>query len=113
MSSEFDRRMARMVFQRLEKKDEADRFNEKKFSQVLYPLLAEEGVVRESWPFHWREVSRLVKGRIRRASQKFAANDPRRRAEEEELRRQIRNEENQQYWNELAEECNYTVCPID
>ena len=79
-TTEFQQKLAQEVFERLQNMNAANEFEPRRYSRILYPLLAREEVLREAWPYHWRRIKPLVQGRIYRLNQarmrEFARNDP-------------------------------------
>lgn len=112
-TTEFQQQLADEVFKRLQNMNAANEFEPQRYSRILYPLLAREGVLRESWSYQWRTIKPLVQGRIYRLNQararEFARNDPRRI----DLQDYIETEE---FWVEfqaMQEEANLHTHPID
>lgn len=108
----FQQKLANEVFEKLQDMNAANEFQHGRYSKILYPLLAREGVLREAWPYQWRAIKPLVQGRIYRLNQarirEFARNDAR-----IDFAEYCQTEEFWMEFQNMQEEANLHTHPID
>ena len=63
-TTDFQKEIAGKVFDQMAK-EHLTSFDEKRYSQILYPLLTATGAVSESRPYHWRAIKPLVEKKFK------------------------------------------------
>jgi hypothetical protein len=64
MATDFQKEIAGKVFDQMVK-EHLTSFDEKRYSQILYPLLTASGVIPESRTYHWRAIKPLVEKKLK------------------------------------------------
>lgn len=63
-TTDFQKEIAGKVFDQMAK-EHLTSFDEKRYSQILYPLLTANGAVSESRQYHWRAIKPLVEKKFK------------------------------------------------